>query len=159
MADFMTIVFALRLRRIFKDAKDQVAKYTGSGFIANRKSLIKFLNPLLSAAYREGQQYASTWSAVQLRLKKKPRTAKIKPRDRKKILLLFIARVKDVEAHVKLKNDNKKALLKLQGIKRDVEKNNMIQAFYTGEIKKAVAFAIVDAGNMGKARMFEGVKK
>lgn len=151
-ADFQTIAFALRLKALFQQNKDKIEKHTKGKFLANRKSLTKFINPLIGKAYKTGSEYAANWAATQLQKKKNPKEVKLSDKDRKKLLLYFIERVKQAEDLVKLKIKSNKKMQELQGVKRNVEGNEMIEALYLGEIKKAVNFTIAEAGNFGKDR-------
>jgi hypothetical protein len=156
-ADFQTVAFALRLKALFQDNKDKVKKHTQGKFLANRKSLIKFINPLITKAYNNGSSYAANWAATQLKEKKNPKEIKLSEKDRKKLLLFFIERVKQVEELVKQKMKGSKKMQELHGITRNVEGNEMFEALYLGEIKKAVNFTIAEAGNFGKDRTLRPV--
>lgn len=139
---------------MFIENRDKVEKHTGKTLMENRKALVKFTNPLITKAFNMGTDYAATWLGVQ-HGKQNPERKEMTVKERNKILSVFITRIRQAEAVMKLKNEQKKELMKKHGLKRDDTGSDLLQKFYIGEVKKAVNFAIQDAGNLGKKSTFD----
>jgi len=156
MADFLTAAYALRLKKIYKDEKDNIKKHIGESKIDNRKRLVKFSLPHVRKAYRMGVDFASYWVKIRKQLKKVPKVNYTITDKEKNILLRdFIQRLKFAEMLYKLKSEQLRELLRRQNIKRNVVKDSKeaLDAIYLGEVKKAINILIANAGNTGKSKV------
>lgn len=158
MGNFLFAAFSLRLKKKYDDIKEVKISnrlYESASYRANAQKITKFMLPIVRHAYRTGVDFASVDLGQRLNKQIKA-DYKITSKQKEKLLLEFVKRLQMAANVHRVKIDNYRLLLKIQGIRLKPADPQRIQIWmeYVNAVKSACNNLIIRAGHLGVEEIY-----